>query len=318
MPWCSRLPAMDRSSADAEATRRALLAVHDRLLAVYGSQRWWPGDTPFEVMVGAILTQNTAWSNVEKAMANLKGNPPYPPFFKGGYENSNFPSHALASLSEERESTGSYPPHLAARSNAVPPFEKGGRRGDFGTASLSPHHARAEDPRPAYSTQGILDPEAILAVSADELAQRIRPAGYFNVKAKRLRSFCAWYLEHGGHHGLARWDTSALRHALLKVNGVGPETADDILLYAFRRPVFVIDAYTRRLFSRLGLVAGDEDYETLRTLFEAHLPSEASLFNEYHALIVRHAKHVCRKQPRCGECCLADDCDFAHSSEGVK
>jgi endonuclease-3 related protein len=245
---------MDRSSTDTQATRRALLAVHDRLLAAYGPQRWWPGDTPFEVMVGAILTQNTAWSNVEKAIANLR------------------------------------------------------------TASPSPRHARAEDPQLVYSTQGMLNPEAILAVSTDDLAQRIRPAGYFNVKARRLLSFCAWYLEHGGYHGLARWDTSALRQALLKVNGIGPETADDILLYAFRRPVFVIDAYTRRLFSRLGFAAGDEDYETLRALFEAHLPSDAPLFSEYHALIVRHAKHICRKQPRCGECCLADDCDFAHSS----
>jgi endonuclease-3 related protein len=242
---------MDRSSADAQATRRALLAVHDRLLAAYGPQRWWPGDTPFEVMVGSILTQNTAWSNVEKAIANLK--------------------------------------------------------------SASPGHrdCAAEEPQPEYEVQGILDPEAILAVSTDELAQCIRPAGYFNVKARRLRSFCVWYVEHGGYRGLAHWDTAALRQALLKVSGVGPETADDILLYAFRRPVFVIDVYTRRLFSRLGLAVGGEDYETLRALFESNLPSEAPLFNEYHALIVRHAKHVCRKQPRCGECCLADACEFA-------
>lgn len=203
--------------------------VFNRLLKAYGPQNWWPGDTPFEVMVGAVLTQNTAWSNVERAIDNLKAN-----------------------------------------------------------ASL--------------------DAQAIVRAPHKKLAAWLQPSGYFNIKAKRLSNFCRWYLQHGQFAGLAQWDTEALRKGLLSVNGVGPETADDILLYAFERPVFVIDAYTRRLFSRLALVAGDEGYEHLRAHFETKLPRDTSLFNEYHALIVQHAKDACKKRPLCGRCCLARVC----------
>jgi len=156
-----------------------------------------------------------------------------------------------------------------------------------------------------------LDPAAILAAEHDDLAGWIRPSGYFNVKADRLRALCQWYLDAGGYQALARWPTDELRTALLSVKGVGRETADDILLYALHRPVFVIDAYTRRIFARLGLVTGEEGYEALRETFETALaeqPEPVALFNEYHALIVAHGKDICRPRPRCGECVLAQGC----------
>lgn len=212
--------------------KRRLLAVYKRLQVTHGPQHWWPGDSPFEIMVGAVLTQNTAWSNVEKAIANLK----------------------------------------------------------------------AAD---------ALTPEAIVAAPHRRLAGWLRPSGYFNLKARRLRAFCEWYVQNGGARRLARWPTERLRHALLAVHGVGPETADDILLYAFNRPVFVIDAYTRRIFARLGLITGQEGYEALRALVEKRLGLNAPLFNEYHALIVTHAKESCRPRPRCADCCLARQCAYA-------
>ena len=136
----------------------------------------------------------------------------------------------------------------------------------------------------------------------------LKPSGYFNIKAQRLRAFCEWLIRQGGAKRIARLPTEILRAELLLVHGIGPETADDILLYAFNRPVFVIDAYTRRLFQRLGLIQGDEGYETLRKLFETSLTTDALLFNEYHALIVAHAKNVCRPRPRCGACKLGSLC----------
>ncbi|MGD2112917.1 MAG: endonuclease [Gammaproteobacteria bacterium] len=218
-----------RPAVQRRLSRRTLRAVHDVLFAHYGPQHWWPGDTPFEIMVGAVLTQNTAWSNVERAIANL-----------------------------------------VARNR--------------------------------------LDPAAIVTARRDHLANWLRPSGYFNIKATRLKNFCRWYLEAGGYAALQRLDTDSLRAALLGVNGVGRETADDILLYAFRRPVFVIDAYTRRLFARLGLVGGDEDYDHLRRVIEQALGPDEPLFNEYHALIVRHAKEICRVRPDCRTCVLRRRC----------
>ncbi|MGE0081964.1 MAG: endonuclease III domain-containing protein [Thiohalomonadaceae bacterium] len=208
-------------------------AVFRSLFDRYGPQHWWPGETPFEVMVGAVLTQNTAWTNVERAIHNLKAN-------------------------------------------------------------------------------AALEPAAIVAARHEDLAGWLRPSGYFNVKAERLRGFCAWYLERGGLEALSGVPTAALRADLLAVKGIGPETADDILLYAFERPVFVIDAYTRRLFSRLGQVRGDEPYEELRARFERELrgtdAERVALYNEYHALIVRHAKEACRRRPACEACPLAGTC----------
>ena len=203
--------------------------VYRRLLKAHGPQGWWPGQTRFEIMVGAVLTQNTAWTNVEKAIANLKG-------------------------------------------------------------------------------AGALSPEAIAGAHLRRLAGWLKPSGYFNVKARRLRALCRWLQAEGGTRALARRATPELREALLSVHGVGPETADDILLYAFARPVFVIDAYTRRIFRRLDLIGGDEPYEHLRELFERALGPDVQLYNEYHALIVRHGKDICRNRPRCGGCCLSEIC----------
>jgi len=212
-----------------------LRRLYDRLYALYGSQRWWPAESPFEVMVGAILTQNTAWTNVERAIANLRAN--------------------------DALSAGT----IATAERAV-------------------------------------------------LAEWLRPSGYYNIKAGRLQRFCRWYQGMGGYRVLAQMETAPLRRALLSVNGVGYETADDMLLYAFHRPVFVVDAYTRRLFSRLGLADAESSYEALRHQVERALVrcrERVALFNEYHALIVAHAKAVCRKRPLCRSCALTADCPAA-------
>jgi endonuclease-3 related protein len=155
-----------------------------------------------------------------------------------------------------------------------------------------------------------LGAEAILSLSLNELAECLRPVGYFNVKAQRLHAFCRAYLESGGLDGLSALETGELRQFLLAIHGVGPETADDMLLYAFERPVFVVDAYTRRIFERLGVLEGGEGYEAVRHRFEKALGPDAHLFNEYHALIVRHGKDVCRTRPRCAECCLRELCPW--------
>lgn len=222
-----------------DAGAEAFLNVYEALLAEFGPQYWWPADDgPFEVMVGAVLTQNTAWSNVERAIANLK-------------------------------------------------------------------------------QAGMLSAEAITRADHETLTGWLRPSGYFNIKARRLRSLCEWLIECGGYEALQFVPTNVLRRSLLAVYGVGPETADDILLYAFNRPVFVIDAYTRRLFTRLGLV-DTHDYESLRSEFESRLPVTIQLFNEYHALIVSQGKGICRPKPRCMECCLAGHCAyFRQQKKGV-
>lgn len=212
-------------------------AVFESLRHAYGPQRWWPGDGPFEVIVGAVLTQNTAWRNVERAIDGLKA-------------------------------------------------------------------------------RDVLRPERILALPFEELAQLIRSSGYFNVKARRLRALCRWYRDEGGFEALRRLETGELRRGLVSVHGIGPETADDILLYAFERPVFVIDAYTRRIFSRLGLLAANSGYEQMRAAFEHSLGPDTELFNEFHALIVAHGKDVCRSAPRCGDCCLASICPQVMGSRG--
>lgn len=217
--------------------RKSLLTVFKLLFSAYGPQHWWPGDTPFEIMVGAVLTQNTAWTNVEKAIANLA------------------------------------------------------RRDKLSAAS-------------------------VVAARHDHLANWLRPSGYFNIKATRLKNFCHWYIDAGGLAALSQLDTQTLRTALLSVNGVGPETADDMLLYAFDRPVFVIDAYTRRLFSRLGFIAGDEAYDDIRLSLEDKLGAEIELYNEFHALIVIHAKTVCRVRPRCDDCLLRRRCPTGRKWQG--
>ncbi|MGH8245654.1 MAG: endonuclease III domain-containing protein [Gammaproteobacteria bacterium] len=199
------------------------MQIYRRLFGAYGAQNWWPGDTPFEVMVGAVLTQNTAWTNVERAIGNLK-------------------------------------------------------------------------------SENLMDANRIHSIRQAWLARLIRPAGYFNVKARRLKNLCAWLVRRGGMAWARRQPTEKLRAELLSINGVGPETADAILLYAFHRPVFVIDAYTRRLCRALGVIRGDEPYESLRAAFESVLEPDPRIYNEYHALIVRHAKERCSGEPRCRHC----------------
>jgi endonuclease-3 related protein len=200
---------------------------YDSLWAAYGPQHWWPGQTRTEIVVGAILTQNTNWRNVEKAIAHLR---------------------------------------------------------------------RA----------GALDWAALRDLPPARLAGLIRPAGYYNVKARRLRNFVDWlWRRYGGDlAGMAGVPLGRLREELLGVNGIGPETADSILLYGLGRPTFVVDAYTRRIALRHGLQQEGGDYASLKGLFEAHLPRSVKLFNEYHALIVAVGKRHCRAKARCEGCPL--------------
>jgi endonuclease-3 related protein len=204
------------------------LEIYNRLLAAFGPQHWWPAQTPFEVMVGAVLVQNTNWNNVIKAIENL-------------------------------------------------------RQAD------------------------LLEPHALAAVATEELEELIRPAGYFRVKARRLHNLIALLVDRyeGSLDAMFQTELSTLREALLAVNGIGPETADSILLYAGSLPRFVVDTYTHRVLARHGWIAFDSDYDQLQQLFEDRLPADAALFNEFHALLVRLGKDYCRKQsPRCAECPL--------------
>lgn len=211
------------------AAQAPLLTVYRRLFRRFGPRHWWPGETPFEVAVGAVLTQNTAWTNVERAIAGLK-------------------------------------------------------------------RARA------------LSPRRILAAAPRRLARWIRPAGYFNLKARRLRALVAWWAGQGNPVVTTRRrPLAALRQELLGIYGVGPETADSILLYALGRPAFVVDTYTKRIFARHGWVSWDASYEALQRVFTRRLPQDAALYNEYHALLVELGKTTClKRRPKCGECPLRD------------
>ena len=213
-----------------------LKAIFLRLLEHFGPRFWWPADTPFEVCIGAILTQNTAWTNVEKAISALK-------------------------------------------------------------------------------KAGVLTVEGVEAIGADVLAELIRPSGYYNVKSVRLKGFVAWLRErhNGSLDEMFSGEWRDLRKELLKVTGIGPETCDSILLYAGNKPTFVVDAYTRRLFHRLGLLGPDAGYDETRQLFMEHLPGDALLFNEYHALIVEECKTFCRTRPLCDRCPLARQCLTYHT-----
>jgi endonuclease-3 related protein len=208
--------------------RKKLLDIFDRLLCAYGPRRWWPGDSPLEVMVGAVLTQNTAWRNVERAIANMK-------------------------------------------------------------------------------ERGLMEMEALHRVGEEGLAEVIRPAGFYRLKSKRLKSLIDHFYErYGGSIENARREaTAVLRDRLLAVKGIGPETADSILLYALDRPVFVVDAYTVRFLANHGLYDGD-DYHDVQRLFMDSLPEDVRLFNEFHALIVCLGQRHCKKKPECTGCPLAD------------
>ncbi len=210
------------------------------LMEEFGEQGWWPGRSRFEVIVGAILTQNTAWKNVEKALENLRG-------------------AQLLPASGDGDALG------------------------FARRYVQLGHRR--------------------------LADLIRPAGFFNQKARYLLDFMDFFIKEGGFDSLDALDTDVLRNKLLSIRGVGRETADSILLYAFRRPVFVVDAYTLRIFSRHGVDSGD--YEETRRLVEeafSHVDEESRVrvFNEFHALLVKTGKDYCKKRnPLCSSCPLS-------------
>lgn len=215
---------------------------YERLYAHFGPQHWWPGESAFEVIVGAILTQNTAWTNVEKAIANLK-------------------------------------------------------------------HAE------------LIDPTRMQRARVARIAQLVRPSGYYNLKARKLKAFVDFLLERyrGSLKRLFRTPAAQLRAELLDVYGIGPETADSIILYAANQPVFVIDAYTRRIAARLGWARAGAAYDELQELFTARLARDAHLFGEYHALLIALGKEYCRKrETRCELCPLRLMCGTGKQEVGSK
>ncbi len=190
-----------------------------------------PGDTAFEIALGAILTQNIAWKNVDTALAALK-------------------------------------------------------------------------------SRGMLDPQSLRNLKLITLAKIIRPTGYYNQKAKKIRNFLDFYKRYDyDHRALGRCNIHDLRKGLLSVNGIGPETADSILLYALNMKIFVVDAYTRRIFTRLGVLTGKETYHEIQDLFHREFKGSVPEYNEYHALIVAHGKNYCKKKPLCDLCCIASLCE---------
>jgi endonuclease III related protein len=209
--------------------RGKLLRIFDILLEHFGQRHWWPGDTPLEVSVGAILTQNCAWRNVEKAIDNLKAG-------------------------------------------------------------------------------GLLEVDLLYRIHGDDLAQIIRPIGFYNIKSARLKAFINVLAEeYDGSFGLlGRHEPLIIRKRLLKINGIGSETADSILLYALKKPVFVIDAYTKRFVVNHGLLDARSDlaYADLQQFFMGHLPQDTYLYNEFHALIVRLCQSYCKRAPLCEQCPL--------------
>lgn len=205
--------------------KKKLLRLYDALYRHYGPQRWWPARTKFEVIVGTILTQNTSWKNVEKAISNL-------------------------------------------------------------------------------AREKFLLPRSIHNASNEKIASLIRPSGYYNIKAARLKNFTDFLFERygGSLKRMFSHDMAELRSELLSIKGLGPETADSILLYAGGKPVFVVDTYTRRILSRHRLISAMDEYSKVQRLFMGSLPPDSRLFNEYHALLVRLAKEACNKDPKCAGC----------------
>jgi endonuclease-3 related protein len=209
------------------ATGETLMTIYDLLFTAYGPQNWWPAESQFEMMIGAILTQNTSWKNVEKAIQNLK-------------------------------------------------------------------------------RRDLLSVEALSDIPVPTLAEHIRPAGYFNIKAKRLKNLIVFIQEKydGDLSELFSGDTETIRMELLSVRGIGLETADSMLLYGAGRALFVVDTYTHRILSRHNLIGDEAGYYDLQMLFMDNLPHEVELFKEFHALIVKTGKDYCRKKPLCPDCPL--------------
>lgn len=214
-----------------------MLEIYERLLDRYGSQEWWPADTRFEIMIGAILTQATSWSNVEKAINKLK--------------NAN-----------------------------------------------------------------VIQPQTIRNINTEDLAELIHSSGYYNSKSQKLKALACYIGDRFNDNldAMELEDCESLRTELLNVYGIGEETADDILLYAFGKTTFVIDNYTKRIFSRIGLIQKKTRYSICRKQFIDGLPTDPNLYKEYHALIVRHAKEVCNQNPICKKCCLLDLCVTGYRS----
>jgi endonuclease III related protein len=205
--------------------QRLLMNIYRKLYQAYGPRHWWPGETPFEVMVGAILTQNTSWRNVEKAIQRLKW-------------------------------------------------------------------------------KRVLSSEGIHQLRKSQLASLIKPSGYYRIKADRLKTFVNFLFENynGNIKRMRKEEAETLRQKLLRVKGIGPETADSILLYGLKKPIFVVDAYTKRILSRHGIISDKATYEEIQKVFMNHLSIDEKLFNEYHALLVHLGKTVCKKIPRCDQC----------------
>lgn len=210
-----------------------LMSIYQNLFDRYGPRNWWPAETPFEVAVGAILTQNTNWNNVEKAIVNLR-------------------------------------------------------------------------------SADALNCAVISTLTQEKLETLIRPSGFFRQKAERLQLFCIYLQDNyqGRLETMLQKPPASVRKELLEMKGIGPETADSILLYAGNQLSFVVDAYTGRLFSRLGILSGKEKYHQVRAFFMDQLPGNPGLYNEYHALIVIHCKEHCRKRPVCSGCPLENSCRY--------
>lgn len=216
------------SHPSSKETQDILFSIYNTLYNYYGPQYWWPGEAPFEVMIGAILTQNTNWRNVETAIKNLK---------EGGF----------------------------------------------------------------------LTPDRINRISVKRLQRLIKPAGFFNIKAERVKAFVRYIMREylGDISKMKKEKTSFLRKKLLGIKGIGPETCDSILLYALEKPVFVVDAYTRRVFSRHKIIGEKDCYSEIQLVFEKNLNRDVKIFNEFHALIVRLAKDRCKaKKYECETCPL--------------
>lgn len=226
-----------QSQAPKDAAAERVRSLYRRLLRHYGAQGWWPADDPFEMMVGAVLVQNTAWCNAQLAVAAMR-------------------------------------------------------------------------------RDGLLEWRRLARTAPDRIASVIRPAGTYRVKARRVLALARHVAAHRGLHALGALSTHALRDGLLRVHGIGAETADAILVYAFARPSFVLDAYTRRLCARLGLTpaADARGDAALRALFEHALPRDAAMYGEFHALIVAHAKACCRTRALCHACPVRRGCDFTNAA----
>jgi len=205
--------------------------LYERLTRLYGSKNWWPAETSFEVVVGAILAQNTAWRNVEKAIGNIK-------------------------------------------------------------------------------REALLDPESIINTYDGALRELVRPAGFYNQKAQRLKAVSKLIADHGGLEELFELPLSELRSELLSVKGIGPETADAIILYAANKATFVVDRYTHRIFTRLGIWDGGYDYEGIKIFVERQIEPRLDVYKEFHAALDEHAKQICRKNPLCDSCPLKDSCTY--------